>query len=343
MTPQAGSSPRSSGGRPLWPWIARVLASVAVMVAIFSVVPSGDVWHMVRSTPLSVWTASLLIFLLGHVISAFKWRILIGGAAFAARRVLVAHFAGLAANLCLPGAAGGDVLRAGMLFHDAEDKTLLAVGSLADRLLDIVGLLLLALAGWLCLVEQRPGSTRAMIAASLLVLVLGAAGCVALWVALHARLPARFEPLRAKLVTALDSVRRRPRDVLSCLCLSMVVQASFIMVNVWLASTHGLEIPVAAWFFAWPLAKLVSIAPISLGGLGVREASLAAFAAPFGAPTALTIAVGLLWQSILFASGLLGALLLVLSRRGRAAQPRGSASEPHELPARGSSHPHPRA
>ncbi|MBK8860377.1 MAG: hypothetical protein IPN48_05390 [Sphingomonadales bacterium] len=47
-----------------------------------------------------------------------------------------AHLAGLAANLALPGVAGGDVIRAGLVFGQAPDKDRLAMGSVADRLLD---------------------------------------------------------------------------------------------------------------------------------------------------------------------------------------------------------------
>jgi uncharacterized membrane protein YbhN (UPF0104 family) len=62
---------------------------------------------------------------------------------------------------------------------------------------------------------------------------------------------------------------------------------------------------------AWPLAKLLAVAPVSVAGLGVREASLAGLLSQFGAEPAAVVAVGLLWQSILFAGGLLGGLLLL--------------------------------
>jgi uncharacterized membrane protein YbhN (UPF0104 family) len=76
--------------------------------------------------------------------------------------------------------------------------------------------------------------------------------------------------------------------------------------------------PLAAWFFAWPLAKLIATLPISVAGLGVREASLAGFLAPFGAPPAAVVAIGLLWQTIQFAGGLVGGAIVLLSDRALA-------------------------
>ena len=84
-----------------------------------------------------------------------------------------------------------------------------------------------------------------------------------------------------------------------------------------LARASGLDLPAAVWFFAWPLAKLIAIVPVSLAGLGVREASLAGLLAPLGADPATVVAVGLLWQSVLLATGLAGGLVLLLVGRNR--------------------------
>ena len=56
-------------------------------------------------------------------------------------------------------------------------------------------------------------------------------------------------------------------------------------------------------------AKIIAIAPVSLGGLGVREASMAGLLKPFGADPGQVIAIGLIWQSVLYASGAIGFLV----------------------------------
>ena len=94
-----------------------------------------------------------------------------------------------------------------------------------------------------------------------------------------------------------------------------------IWLSIRLALAVGVEVPVAAWFFAWPLAKIVATLPISLGGLGVRESSLAALLAPFGAVAAEVVASGLAWQGILYLAGALGALVLALSGGSFRARP----------------------
>jgi glycosyltransferase 2 family protein len=300
-------------------WVIRICGSIAVLGLTFWFLPRRAVWQAMTLLPLRIWLLSLAAFMVGHVVSAFKWRLLMGSAEIPIGRAITAHFAGLTANLCLPGAAGGDVVRAGLVLHHAKNKAPIAVGSLADRVLDTLGLLLLAALGTALTVTKNESSLGLVIKLALLVTA-GIGGALALVLLLpRLPLPPKFRPFVQATSEAVSTLKRRPAALVGCLCLSMSVQSAFIAVNILLATNSGLYLPAAAWFFAWPLAKLLALAPISLGGLGVREASLAALLAPLGASPPLVVAVGLLWQSILFASGLLGGgVLLLFTRFGRA-------------------------
>jgi uncharacterized protein (TIRG00374 family) len=189
-----------------------------------------------------------------------------------------------------------------------------AAGSVADRVVDTLSVFALA-----CLGAALCGGAEAVVLRVGGVLGLIASGGLGLTLILR-RLPLDGRVGRSihELGASLDAVRRRPGALALCLFLSLSVQVAFVGVNVLLASESGVEVPAAAWFFAWSVAKLVAVLPISAGGLGVREASLAALLSPFGAPAERVVAVGLMWQSILLASGLLGgAVLLVISRSKR--------------------------
>lgn len=95
---------------------------------------------------------------------------------------------------------------------------------------------------------------------------------------------------------------------------SVVAQGSLVALNAWLGAAVGVAPGAAAWLLAWPLAKVIAMAPISLGGLGVRETALASLLAPFGVPATLAVAQGLVWQSILFAFGVIAGAWVWLGR-----------------------------
>ena len=292
-------------------WFLRLAVSGLMLVAIFHIVPIEQVWIEARRLSLTLWFSALGLFLMGHAAATAKWRLLIGeGISFP--QAFQAHLAGLAANLCLPGLGGGDVVRAALVFPSAKNPPQLIVGSVADRLLDILGLLLIAIVGAFLASRPEQGAQR-----QLLWLLL--AGAVALLVFFPASLlldramkrtsPAsRIVRQAARAASAMAYLVRQPGRLVLCLAISMAVQATFVAINIAFAVAVQVEAPVAAWFFAWSTAKIVATAPISLGGLGLREAVMASLMAPFGANPAQVIAIGLIWQTVLYASGLIGVL-----------------------------------
>ncbi len=282
-----------------------------MLFVLFRVVPIEQVWAQARQLPLSLWLSALGLFLIGHAAATIKWRLLIGrGVSFP--QAFQAHLAGLAANVCLPGLGGGDVVRAALVFRSAEDGSRLVVGSVADRLIDILGLLLFAVAG--AFLAVRPGQSDLrqlswLLLAGILVVLIAFPASLLLERSVQRRMsPGRIQRALAHAVSATAFLVRQPARLGLCLAISMAIQATFIGINIAFAAAVQLAAPAAAWFFAWSTAKIVAVAPISLGGLGVREAVMATLLAPFGADPAQVIAIGLIWQTVLYASGLVGVL-----------------------------------
>jgi uncharacterized membrane protein YbhN (UPF0104 family) len=307
---------------PVAKWGLRAAGSVVALGLIFWLVPREALLAGVRSVSLPLFLGVLAAFLGGHVANALKWWLLLDRRLPFARAVR-AHFAGLAANLCLPGAVGGDAVRAGLAHLDMRDGPRLAAGAVADRLIDLIGMACLSLTGLMLLRGEGRGFALAaeiglVLVAGLALLVYGLPRLVRILWTRFPGLPARSLALRS--ADAFAGLGQRPGTVLAALALSLSIQALFVWLSAMLGHAAGVDIPFGAWLFAWPLAKIVAVLPISLNGLGVRESSLAALLAPFGAGAAGVIASGLVWQAVIFSAGALGALVLFLSG-GRIAAP----------------------
>jgi len=301
-------------------WALKLGISAALLGLLFTLLPTGQIWGAFIRVPFWLWFVVLLLFLAGHVAAAAKWWLLVAkGSNVRFLAAVRAHFAGLAANLCLPSVAGGDVIRAGIIFRDSDSKARVALGSLTDRLLDVIALLFLGGLGAVLIFGVRAFATGPLpiVAAFVLLVVLGCATAI---VVLPHIAKGGF---LATLVTALEEFRRRPGRLALCLTLSILIQSGFVGLNVALATASGLTVPAEAWYFAWPLAKLIAIIPVSLAGLGLREGSLAVLMAPLGAEPARVVAVGLMWQAILFAAGVVGGIMFLLTGKTK-----GTGSEP---------------
>jgi uncharacterized membrane protein YbhN (UPF0104 family) len=126
----------------------------------------------------------------------------------------------------------------------------------------------------------------------------------------------RFRRRLARLRYAVRSVSKRPRALVLGWLLGTCIQTAFLLLTAELATFCGLALPLRAWLFAWPLAKLAAVLPLTQGGIGVREAALVGLLAPFGAPGHLVLAAGLVWEGVVIAGGLVaGAVAFVLGRR----------------------------
>lgn len=306
----------ATGRRPgLTRWAVRAAGSAVVLAMLFWFLPRDAILQGIMRVPATLFPAVVPLFLLGHAVTAAKWWWLMDrGIPFGT--ALQAHFAGLAANLFLPGAAGGDAVRAGFAQVHLRDGARVAAAAVADRLIDTLGLACLSLIGLAMLNGRSGGAGQAAQAAVIVLVLIGVA--VFAFPGILVRLWTRFPNLPARglvqrVAAAFGSLGRRPLLLAGTLLVSMAVQLLFIGLSIRLAEAVGVDQPLAVWIFAWPLAKIIAVLPISLGGLGVREATLAALMAPFGADSAQVVASGLVWQAVLYVSGAIGALVLAVS------------------------------
>lgn len=300
----------------------RIGVSVAILLFIFSFAPVGELLSRMKLVPPALWFATLAGFILGHAASAAKWRWMIGGEV-SYPRALRAHFAGLAANLALPGVAGGDIVRAGLVMKGSGRKTALAVGSLADRLIDTASLIVIASIGAFWLGARAGVHPAGLTVVAILTIGGGVLGVVMLKPI--AGLVRQFAPAGKlggvinDVADAAEEMSLRRGALIGCALISIGVQFAFAVMNALIAQSIGAGTSIASWVFAWPLAKLVATLPVSFGGLGVREASIAGLMTPMGYDAAGVIAASLTWQTIQFATGAIGALAHVIGRRQKGA------------------------
>lgn len=304
-----------SGWKKRLKLVCRVLVSVGILAFLLKWLSTEKLLSAFMTIPASVWGIVFCGFIAGHLLSALKWRLLLHavGVRITFLEAIRAHGAGLFANLCLPSIIGGDFVRAGVIIRGRGRIEAIALGSLADRINDSFALVAIAgLAGMLVpnLTNMEVGKILSGIAIFLLVMVI-AGFLVIRWIPMT-RLPDRPAAIIFRFRTALLTLTASPLIAISTLILSIAIQSGFIGLNVLLANAMGMTAPLLLWFFAWPLAKLIAMVPVSLGGIGVREAAFAALLAPFGVPTALAVAQALSWEIVLIVSGLFAGLTVTL-------------------------------
>ncbi len=292
------------GRRSRRAYLLRLVVSAAILAVLVAWLPWADLIGAIRRVSPALWALVLLGFLAGHAASALKWSWLLQacGARTRFAGVLRAHGAGLAGNLVLPSLVGGDVVRAGLAARGDEIERV-AVGTVADRVLDTAALLALIAAG-VPFLPALSGAGGRLLPGLAAVLGLGAAFATGLWLLTRARLPRRLRRPAARLREATAALLRHPGRAIAAGLAAVAVQAAFVLLAVALGRAMELTLPLAAWFVLWPLAKLAALVPVSLGGIGVREVAWSALAAPFGVAPVLAVGLALVWDTVLVAGGL---------------------------------------
>lgn len=302
----------------------RLGGSALILASLLYFLPLRQLGSTLERIPPALSLGLLCIYLGLHFLGVAKWRILINiaGADLTFLQAARCYYLGLFGNNFLPSLVGGDFVRASLAFRFSRSKTAVVLGSLIDRVQDVIGLLLVAAIGALLVPRALDAhSRRVFVGVGILLTIGGALGIGSLFVVPVRRFPFKIRRIMVQLRRGIRSVYRSPGRVLLCFCTGVVLQTLQIAINFPLAEASGLHIPFYAWLFAWPLAKLSSLLPVTQGGIGVREVALVALLAPLGAPPVLTAAVGLVFEAITIVGGVIAGIMALVMGRMPGAQP----------------------
>jgi glycosyltransferase 2 family protein len=292
---------------------------LAVGLLVLWYVTSTLDWQVLRSLAQRASALDLVLIAvvaaLGHVLGALRFKRLCDPVV---KLPLFAHthqyFVGAYFSLFLPSSMGGDgvriVLLKGAGASVAEGTSLIAT----ERILGAFSLLVVSTAG--ALAAPLPRWLKIGLAAS----VVGAFVSLALLRALSARFTPRWAPLARALATARLALGRD--RLASALVLSVAYQAATVFVTVIVDRALDLGVPGTTIFALAPLVWFATLLPISVGGLGVREAAFVLVFAWGGIDRERALLLSLGTYAGLAAISMIGALWFTWDRVRGAAQTR---------------------
>ncbi len=309
----------------------RWILSLAVLGLLIHFFPFATLRSAIAKIPPARFVIVLFFYLCAHGVGVLKWRMVVNaaGAELDLRTSAQCYFGGLFGTLFLPSIIGGDVVRLAVGLRKSPRPAAVLAGNVADRFLDVTAQAGLVLVGLLLLPGSLPAAIGEKAFKYLAVLCFGAfLFGVAVYFVYRATIARSSWKLRRRIVKlrhALNSVKRRPVALVAGWLAGTLIQFTFLVLTALLAISCGLTLPLRVWLFAWPLAKVAAILPLTQGGMGVREAALVALLAPFGAPGALVLAAGLVWEGVIIAGGLVAGGIALALRNSSASSNGGNA------------------
>lgn len=328
-SPQSGpaqaddSAPRSSAGSTF----LKVAVTLVLYILVFYRIDAGTIWARLRTVQAGWVVLGVCVYAGGQWLSAYKWWLLLRPVELAVPylRMVSFYFIGMFFNLFLPTIVGGDAVKAIVLARETGAPARATMSVFMER---NVGLLALLTIATIAAALAPPVRILGLSMLSL-TLLLFAGFVVANMVIANRRAYhfvdyvvaltplARIRSRASSLYEAVVPYRRAPGVIAASVGLSFVFQAIVILVVFLNAKALAQDVPVMALAVFVPLISLAGMLPVSVNGLGIREALYLLLFGRVGVPPDAAVALALLYFVVTLAASLPGGVMYALQPNPR--------------------------
>jgi hypothetical protein len=249
----------------------KLLVSGSLLLYLFhfsGIVDLQEVIKTLRHTQLSVFMIAILVCISAVFISAKRWSLFIPEI-MKYSRLLSFYFIGSFFNTFLPGRVGGEAVKVFYLYRDTGKGGASIASVFMDKYTGIsamVGVSLVAFIGGYSYIRE----TEIIWFIPVICVVFLIASLI-LW-----RLNWGKIKFLSSFYTPLMEYKLRKKIIYKALLLAFIIQVIGIIEVYILSLSIGLEVPIIYFFIFVPIISAISAIPISIAGLGIREAGFAA-------------------------------------------------------------------
>ncbi len=271
-----------------------------------------------------LFAVGFALYLMALLLTFVRWFLLVRalGLPFRLTDATRLGFIGNVFNLVIPGAVGGDFIKAAFLCREQERKTQAVASMVIDRILGLLGLFVLASIGGVVAWKSSPVPVRNLIALAWLAVATGLIGLAILFT------PALYRPLHRMLsgrgrlgaifdeLVAMASVyRSRLGTIAAALGLAVVSHALFVAAfSVVDNALYPTSAPsVGRHYVIVPLALFTTAVPLPFGALGLTEQASERLFELFGFPGGAVAMMG--FRVLMYAGGLVSVLVYLANAR----------------------------
>lgn len=303
--------------------------TAALYVAVFYKTDADKIWARLQAVDAGWVAFGVLAYAAGQCLSAWRWWLLLRPVQLAVpyTRMVAFYFIGMFFNHFLPTIVGGDAVKAVLLARETGAPARSTMSVFMERNAGLFALLTIATAAAFFappvevkgfnLLQLTLLVFAAFIAANVVLANRPAYRLVDSLVALTplARTRSRAASLYDALVPYRDA---RWRGVVAASVLqSFLFQAVVILVVFLNAEALDVHPPVASLAVFVPLISLAGMLPISVNGLGIREALYVLLFGRIGVASDAAVSMAVLYFAVTLAASLPGGIVYALQRGPR--------------------------
>jgi len=288
--------------------IARVGVSLALMGVIFYRMDLSEFVGLMRGADARFLAIATGLVIVGLVIGAYRWQRLLRalGISVPLRTLVASYFVGLFFNNFLPTSMGGDVVRIYDVAQYSHRPSASAASVIAERALSSLAQGLIALLGLALgydIARRFAGEIAALFAVLCLILLALLFGD---------RWGRGIALLRGRVREALESIsfclRNKPL-ALWVVFVSLFFHAVIVLINYAIFEALGAHVSLVYCFLVIPVILFITLLPVSINGLGIREWAYIYFFGRLGLSMTEAVAASLLFFFLLILVSLIGGVI----------------------------------
>jgi glycosyltransferase 2 family protein len=276
-----------------------------------------------RNARWDVLSIGFLILWIGHYICIFRWRMLMRPLmpALSLSRLFGIYCIGLFFNLTFPTVVGGDVVK--MYYAGKPSKRFAQsfAATFLDRDAGMLAMMIIACSATLLYPVDIPGVPVGFIIWSAFVAFV-VLNLIVFMPTLHRILTDMLTRLQfSRMAAKADAISnvfqimgKHPNVLFGSLAISLINQLLVIAVT-WIMA-DGLRLTVNPLYFLIfvPVITLISMIPVSLNGMGLREYAFVSLFGAIGVDREACLALGLLSSAVIILSAIPGGIVYVFFR-----------------------------
>jgi hypothetical protein len=299
--------------------ILKILVSLGLLTFIFSNIDLQTLFKELRNAN-PVWlAAAVIIMLMGVVIRALRWQILLKaiGEFVPLSELTAIYFIGFLFNNLLPSGLGGDAMRMIELNRHTQRGSDTVTSVVVDRFIGLSALQAIALIALLTNWDAVPVSvayfTVAIFLGSLMAGYLLINQALYLKLRRRAKLFCRITDIKF-VGNLFESFQRYPLAAIGqAYMVALLFNLTHIVMYAFIGLALNAPVSLAQYAVIVPITSLLLLLPISFAGLGVREESFRQLYGQIGVAPEVAVAMSLLVHIIgNICTGLIGGVIYLL-------------------------------
>ncbi|OIO36567.1 MAG: hypothetical protein AUJ74_01680 [Candidatus Omnitrophica bacterium CG1_02_44_16] len=301
-------------------FILKISITLCLLIFLFGKTDLRALFGVARNADISKMLLAFLLFVFLNFLVVLRWRLLLKGlcipVSFA--RLASSYMASLFFNLVLPSTIGGDAVRTlDIAGHTKTHSSGILATVILDRASGFFGLFTVLACALVFGYGILGDENIFLVSGILLLIMVFSAGIMfsgRFFKAVFGFLPfAKLKDYLLKIHQATRSFKHKAGILAGAWFLSVIIQAGLSVTYFFIARAIGLDMKFIYFLLFVPVITVFSVIPISLGGLGVRDAACVAIFTKAGATAEKALWLSLSNFGFMLVLGILGGAIYVFN------------------------------